>query len=40
MDNTKRLHELLNNFYFQIANFVVVYNLSSTRHSSYKIKGK
>ena len=27
MDNTKRLHELLNIFYFQIANFVAVYNL-------------
>ena len=39
MDNTKRLHELLNIFYFQIANFVAVYNLSSTRHSNYKING-
>ena len=39
MDNIKRLHELLNIFYFQISNFVAVYNLGSTRHSNYKING-
>ena len=39
MDNTKRLHELLHGFYFQIANFVAVYNLSSTCHSNYKLNG-
>ena len=38
MDNTKRLHQLLHGFYFQIANFVTVYNLSSTRHSNYENK--
>ena len=39
MDNTKRLHELLHGFYFQIANFVAVYNLSPTCHLNYKING-
>ena len=39
MDNAKRLHELLNIFYFQIANFFAIYNLSCTCHSNYKING-
>ena len=40
MDNTKRLPKLLGIFiFFQIANFVVVYNLSFICPSNDKING-